>query len=212
VTPQTAVTRISAAVATPRVYDAPVVRMCRVSLEELRSREDDQPFLLRLAQTIAWCSPRASTTEPASSLRSERFRPGALEMDPALTVRRMLYHRELDAAVRGAAPVRAVGDLAGGRLLVFFPELSLSDGAATVETDGFFDYDNVPPWDTWVGLFRDESADPSEIDYLVSWVPAGFVESVDRGINVNPEECIVWLEDSKVPLAKTLRSHGLLGS
>jgi hypothetical protein len=183
-----------------------------VSLKELRSRKDDQPFLLRLAQTIAWCLPRASLGDPASSLRSERFRPGALEMDPAWTVHRILYDRPfVDDAVRRAQAVRTVEDMAGGRLLLFYPELSLSDGAAAEETDGFFDYENVPPWDSWVGLFREEGADPSEVDYLISWVPRDFVQSVDRGINVNPEECIVWLADSKVSVAEALRAQGLQG-
>ena len=47
-------------------------------------------------------------------------------------------------------------------------------------------------------------------DYLVSGVPAPFVELVAPGIDVNPEQCIRWLDESEVPLATALRSQNLL--
>jgi hypothetical protein len=40
--------------------------------------------------------------------------------------------------------------LSGGRLLIYFPNHDLACGAAEQETAGFFDVNNVPPWDTWV--------------------------------------------------------------
>ncbi len=172
---------------------------------------DEVPFQLRLAQTVAWCTPRADPADPAGSLRSEELRPRVLETDRVATVQAVWVHRWLDNAVRSAEPARSAEDLGGGKLLVYFPDSNLSDGAAKAESGGFFDSDNVPPWDTWVGLFRDESADISYVDHLVSWVPGEFIDSVERGINVNPEDCILWLADSRVPLAAELRSRGLLG-
>lgn len=79
----------------------------------------------------------------------------------------------------------------GGRLLLYFPDAELSDGAAETETGGFFDVENVPPWDTWIALFRDEDADVSFAECLIGWVPQEFVALAGRGIRVNPEECIV---------------------
>jgi len=107
--------------------------------------------------------------------------------------------------------VRTRDDHEDGRLLLYFPDANLADGAAEAETDGFFDIHNVPPWDTWIGLFRDGSSDPSFTDYLVSWVPGDFVPLVERGIYVNPEHCTLWLADTPVPLAHALRSLDLLG-
>ena len=177
----------------------------------MRSVGDDKPFELRLAEAIAWCSPRAKLAEPANSLRSDRLRPPVLETDRASTVGHVLESRAAtDPDVRAASPVRAPGDLGSGRLLLYFPDESLADGAAEGATQGFFDVDNVPPWDTWVGVFRDQTADISFVDYLVSWVPREFVASVDRGIEVNPEACICWLADSTVPLAQALRLRGLV--
>jgi hypothetical protein len=96
--------------------------------------------------------------------------------------------------------------LAGGRLLAYFPDDELSDGAAEAETRGFFDVNNAPPWDTWVALFRDEGGDVSTSDCLVSWVPGTLVKSVDRGIFVNPEGCIRWLAPPELPILAQIRA------
>ena len=71
-----------------------------------------------------------------------------------------------------------------GRLLVYFPHENLADGAADLASNGFYDVNNVPPWDLWVSFSDGE---------LISWVPIGLVEAAHMGIDVNPEECIQWL-------------------
>ena len=70
-----------------------------------------------------------------------------------------------------------------GRLLLYFPTENLADGAAQYSSNGFFDADNVPPWDIWLG-FSDWT--------LVSWVPPTLIEAVQMGIDANPEDCIRW--------------------
>jgi hypothetical protein len=70
-----------------------------------------------------------------------------------------------------------------GRLLLYFPVENLADGAAQVASNGFFDVDNIPPWDTWVH-YSDRT--------LVSWVPQILIPLAQAGIDVNPEECIRW--------------------
>lgn len=37
--------------------------------------------------------------------------------------------------------------------MTYFPDENTSDGGAETITQGYFDGDNVPPWDTWVGMF-----------------------------------------------------------
>ena len=88
--------------------------------------------------------------------------------------------------------------LRSGRLLLYAPQDNLSDGAAEYASMGFFDVDNAPPWDTWIVMFR---------KYLVSWVPSQLVRLVQQGLDVNPEQCILWADDpslSKEPIAATL--------
>jgi hypothetical protein len=70
-----------------------------------------------------------------------------------------------------------------GRVLLYWPAENLACGAAEVASKGFFDADNVPPWDIWVG-FSERT--------LVSWVPPMLVDVVQMGIDANPEQCIQW--------------------
>ena len=72
-------------------------------------------------------------------------------------------------------------DLAHGKLLLFSPEETLSDGAARYSSKGFFDDENVPPWDTWVAFCE---------PYLISWVALQLVELVNAGIDANPEQML----------------------
>jgi hypothetical protein len=98
--------------------------------------------------------------------------------------------------------------LNGGRLLCYFPDADLCDGAAEQESNGFFDVYNTPPWDTWVGYFQD-GLDPkgSYDNYLLAYVPEQLVSLAAGGILVNPEECIMWLEDADVRLRSRI-PHG----
>ncbi|HEX7286493.1 MAG TPA: hypothetical protein VF532_09940 [Candidatus Angelobacter sp.] len=74
-------------------------------------------------------------------------------------------------------------DLAGGRLLLYFPTENLADGAAEVASGGVLDVNNVPPWDTWVEYSSRT---------LISWIAPWLVSLVEDGIKVNPEQCIGW--------------------
>lgn len=87
-----------------------------------------------------------------------------------------------------------------GRLLAFDPHGSLSDGAANVATDGFFDDDNVPPWDLWLTSIELEVGASNDVwrpfrAYVICWIPMEVVGVAQLGIDVNPEECILWLKD-----------------
>ncbi len=95
--------------------------------------------------------------------------------------------------------------LDSGRLLVYFPNDELADGAAQDSSAGFFDTHNCPPWDTWVAMIeerRELRRYPSP--YLLAWVPRELVEHTTWGIDQNPEGCIVWLEDSNLAISEVL--------
>ena len=93
-------------------------------------------------------------------------------------------------------------DLCGGRLLAYFPDESLAGGVAQMESEGFFDADNIPPYDTWVWMvrnvrafdYRDGGQGELEANYLVAWVPPDFVAVASAGVDANPQECILWLD------------------
>jgi hypothetical protein len=75
-----------------------------------------------------------------------------------------------------------------GRLLLYVPSENLADGAAQYGSNGFFDVNNVPPWDIWVA-FSERT--------LVSWVPRGLVELAEKGIDAHIEGCIRWADSAE---------------
>ena len=86
--------------------------------------------------------------------------------------------------------------------------------AAPLASEGYFDDFNEPPWDTWVGYVWDDAAPGGSAkpfwSCLVTWVPAACIPYARRGIDVNPEACIVFAADLDIPFTRLLRQHGLL--
>jgi hypothetical protein len=162
------------------------------------------PFWSSLSVTIVWCLPRIDPANPATCLRSSRTRPRLFTTSHLDTVREALHGRYLSPK---PAQTR---DLRGGRLLVYFPDQELADGAAEAESQGFLDVNNAPPWDTWIAFIQ--TPGDANDSHLISWVPREFIALVDAGIRVNPEECIAWLEDANIelrdPLTAALRTGG----
>lgn len=121
-------------------------------------------------------------------LRSPAFRPPPFLPDSTSKkcgeiVGSVVARRAESLQLEGRTPSTRTLDLIQGKLLLFAPEESLSDGAACYSSKGFFDVDNCPAWDTWVGFVE---------RYVVSWVPPQLIELAKAGIDVNPEQCIIW--------------------
>lgn len=172
-------------------------------------------FSTRLAQAIAWCHPRNSLTNPASSLRTDAFCPPLLCCNNRDEV--VCYiGRERERALGPLAPELherriAMPDLRGGRLLAYFPDATLSDGAAAETSRGFFDAHNIPAWDTWVAYFEDsDPRDTSYAKYVVCYLPPALLDLAEAGIRVNPELCIAWLTDARTELTEVLNSGAVL--
>jgi len=56
-------------------------------------------------------------------------------------------------------------------------------GAAEAISHGFFDLHDSPPWDTW--FWYSEGT-------ILAWVPEGFLNRAQAGIDANPVDCIHW--------------------
>ncbi|HEY7127355.1 MAG TPA: hypothetical protein VH540_25710 [Ktedonobacterales bacterium] len=118
----------------------------------------------------------------------------------------------LTSAQRAAVPKTDV--LGGGRLVFYDPDQNLFDGAAESASEGFFDVDNMPPWDLWLAYCIEQTRhdwwnSPGET-YLLAWVPPDFLELANAGIAVNPEECVVWAETVEAETLRLLRGAGFL--
>lgn len=125
----------------------------------------------------------------AGHLRSPELRPESLpDRKPVCSATEDAVH---SLAAKRASLISTLGraakdaPAAAGRLLVYWPNENLADGAAEYASFGFFDADNTPPWDTWVA-FSGKA--------LLSWVPGELVDLVSKGIEANPEACIGWYE------------------
>jgi len=177
--------RLRSRLAGPRPTIARSCPDCSSSLE---------PFFQSLAETIAWCSSRVTIDAPMSCLRDPLFEPESPHSAQVNAMALMLARRRANFG-----RVEPAHSLDMGRLVVYFPHADLCDGAAEVESRGFFDVHNCPPWDTWVATFEDTGTDDDAYSvYLIAWVPSELMELADAGIAVNPENCIAWLDQTSV--------------
>jgi hypothetical protein len=154
---------------------------------------DDELLRARLAETVAWCDSLMSLENLRSKTLSPRLfhdGPDDLVRDLGQSRQHQLRYRKL--LIRYQSPV-----VATGRFMLYFPDENLADGYAEVVSGGFFDGDNLPAYDTWVSFFSEaDYPRQSARRYLLCYVPEPLIESADAGIEGNPEECIVWLDQS----------------
>ncbi len=85
----------------------------------------------------------------------------------------------------GGHPMSADIRLEGGRLLQYEYDANVEGGAAAYESKGFFDDESAPPWDTWV-CYRGDS--------MVAYVPRILCGLAQHGIEVDPVECVRWVD------------------
>ena len=132
----------------------------------LNNIHDQRMFIARLTETISWCGDTGLPSQPGTSLRTCKPAQDDLTSQSNQVFRVCLerWRRRLWAC--GKRNLSPVADLCGGRFLAYFPDDNLFDGAAEAESQGFFDVDNIPPYDTWV--WWSETSEPS----LMRMVPA----------------------------------------
>ena len=169
-----------------------------------RNSQPPVEVLDAIGQTAAWCT--------YCSLRADGLRNSSLDPSPALnvptldelgidafvTAKRDSYQRATESIrrkrfelLRGVAtqPVKLVEVQVLGRLLLYEPMETVSDGAAEASSRGFFDAEDAPPWDTWFWL--KEST-------IFCWVPESLISDAQAGIDANPVDCIRWADWSKL--------------
>src|SRR5262245_23907552 len=152
-----------------------------------------------LRETQAWCAAKADLARPKDCLRDERLRPRVLPPSRLSAVNDVRRSRRLYSNRNVSADLETV--VAGGRLIAYSPDGNLACGMSEFETKGYFDVDNTPPWDTWVALLDAPNAKHWESS-LIAWVPSAFIPLVQAGINVIPEQCVLWLDDCPASLQR----------
>ena len=155
----------------------------------------------RLAETIAWTNAIVSRDDFRPAMRYPDLQWRLLHDGRDDAICEVGAARQFRLIEITTALVQNCPDLRGGRLMVYFPDGDLCDGAAEQETEGFYDVFNVPPWETWVGYFEESPGRRRSHDsYLLAYVPMALVRLADEGMFVNPEECILWLSQTSAKI------------
>jgi len=178
---------------------------------------DLERFKQQLAETIAWCAPRAASSDIEHALRSSVSAPpdtlNCLESDEkweatAFQLQRTQGYKSFFAArtqrLRDEnTPVIPISqDMAGGKLLIFCSDWCLCEGAMSIASNGFFGDDDLPAWDTWVYY------EPFN-DHLICWIPSELVAKVEAGLKVMSLEWSWWLtSDDDDEYAIMLKNEG----
>lgn len=179
-------------------------------------------FRLRLAEVLAYCNSARSgfrtwdlDPRTLTGYLGARSWPRSREIDwPSMVWQVGIARRRLlDRA--GNAPMRPAASCAVGRLLAFDPWLSLGTAEAWTASAGYFDADNLPPWDTWVmqipepsPCLRPDSRRPTP-NYLVSWVPPSSIQRAAWAIETTTDRSLLWLSEVDSPFTRSLREIGI---
>lgn len=78
------------------------------------------------------------------------------------------------------------GAQVSGRILLFDPSAAMYDGLSEELTDGFFDSDDVPPPEFWVGIKNGK---------LVAFIPSEFEAIANIGVENCMSGCLEWVTE-----------------
>jgi hypothetical protein len=77
-----------------------------------------------------------------------------------------------------------------GKILVAEIDQVIRDGASEIEADGFIDYHDCPPVDTWFYMIRHNGS-----RVLFAWIPERFVQLIKKAIEVNMLDTFRWYDN-----------------
>ena len=160
-----------------------------------------EEFLKNLSETVAWCSSRPKPWNPIGTFRSPEIAPEFGSSTYKDWVSSVAWQRQ---SILGGTAGLPDYLYMRGKILVYFPDENLCHGLEESETEGFVTVDNVPPWDTWIAYIYTK-----EENFLLSWVPDEFVNLVNSGIEVSPEECFNWLGIRAPDFKKEIEKVGI---
>lgn len=129
-----------------------------------------------------WSIQRLSATGDLRSLRSPAWFPRVLAVK--LYERKPEDFSEAVATIcmtrsKGRSTVEPKNSVFDGIVFAIRPFDSLYDRLAEQWSHGYFDENDLPPWDTWIAYF-------TRFDALLSYVPASLVQSLNAGIEAMP--------------------------
>ena len=80
-----------------------------------------------------------------------------------------------------------------GQVLIAEIDSVITDGVSEFESEGFIDYNDCPPIDTWFYIAKNEGR-----RVLFAWIPEPCVNLADKGIEVNVINTFNWYNEGRV--------------
>jgi hypothetical protein len=139
----------------------------RRKITETKKWQDAMALLKQIRDSLGPMERKLRSPELKSSLSLDAFADDALWAKAVAEV----VGRRSRLTAGTSAQTRDTN--VGGRLLLYTPSENLACGAAEANSNGFFDVNNVPPWDIWVDFSEGT---------LVSWVPPALLDVAQMGI------------------------------
>lgn len=154
---------------------------------------DENRFENALSVTKIWCALNFDKTNLSGSLRPLSLMPTIDIRSPNVGDKSKAEEVDrLNSIKANSIAVDASDVGTHGRILVFYPELSLGDGFVGMESQGFIDEDERPPWGTWFYFLSQSNNDDGPA--LFSWVPEEVVAIIDRALKADQYDCLRWYE------------------
>lgn len=171
-----------------------------IAINENKSHTTTE-ILAAIKEASAWCLHHWNTSEPRSSLRTLQLQPSLFEDDHYHAMNHVIYGRKYGLEELGLN----LNDqfLNQGKVLIYEPDSNIADCLSEAETHGYLDAYDCPPWDTWVGYIMLNDGNR----YVLSWVLNEIVPIVQAGLDINPVDCIYWLDSTKEKGAMMLRNY-----
>ena len=168
----------------------------------MRQRSNCKLSIASFRETVRWCS---LTEPPVVGFRSEILRPPGPLLDEPLGFVIDHGHASVSNAVADLCARRRrellrlvtaeTAEIAGAVLVTTAISESLVDGAARDASSGWFDSNDLPPWDTWFAYGRLNTRQFTAREVLLAFVPQAWQAAAEQGMRVNPVNCIEWATD-----------------
>jgi hypothetical protein len=177
-------------------------------------RSDYERWQWGHGEVVEFLAPILRTPE----LKPRGFKYPATTAQRVKIMERLAETRALLLRDAGLSPRDSGGDLAGGRLLLYDPDGTDSSGGSWATSSGLFDVEDAPPWDCWIAFVHQKFERPPEWPQrspewetcVVNWIPPTLLAVAEDGIRGVVMDCVIWADDTDMPITRLLRAEGLL--
>ena len=155
------------------------------------------PLIQAINETIVWAASRVDMADLRWSLRSSELRPDAEFDEPRNPgfFNQSSYIRQVARKRSAILKSKPIGSDFYGDLLLVDYEISNHNEATELETAGFFDWADNPPWDLWIGEYNGQ---------LLTWIPPELHDVVQRGDSVECMGMFHWVRLADLDRATTV--------